>query len=115
MRNVLTVTLCLVATFAGVLPALAQPPAPAPDEVAKKPFIGSTRFGFDPTVIQPGSHVFFADARGDNEIEVFKDGKLAVDLQLSAATSCTTAPKAEFESASTSVWASRSLMRRRYS
>lgn len=50
--------------------------------VESRPFAGGTKFGFDPTVIQPGSHVFFADDADPGEIAPFKNGAIAVDLQL---------------------------------
>ena len=64
----------------------AQTPPNPPQQTSdpnKQPYLGSQRFGFDPTVIQPGTHAFFPTGTLDpGEIELFKDGKLAVDLQL---------------------------------
>jgi hypothetical protein len=84
MQKAFIVALALAGSLAVISSASAQnPPAPTQEEdVNKKPYIGSTNFGFDPTVIQPGSHVFFADKASTGEIDIFKDGKLAVDLQL---------------------------------
>ena len=46
-------------------------------EDSTRPFLGGTRFGFDPVVAQFGSHVFFAaDSLDDGEIKIFGDGNL---------------------------------------